>query len=92
MSRMSRETKLIFFALAFISFIQNVLMASNPAIELINTEVFPDKGLSLVQAVSQSSFFILVVVSMISATAISRGLMTKKGAITMSDVFRKREE
>ena len=60
MAKMSRQTKLMFIAVTFISIVQNPLMAATPAIDLIHTEVFPTYSLSTIQSVTQSSFFILV--------------------------------
>ncbi|NLT14985.1 MAG: MFS transporter [Clostridiales bacterium] len=79
--KLDKKKKLLMWTILIIALVQMPALALTPAINLIQTQVFPAHTLAEVQTALAWTNLVSPVVSIIVAFFINRGLFTKKGVV-----------
>lgn len=79
--KLDRHKKLLMWTILIIALVQMPALALTPAINLIQTQVFPDKTLAQVQTALAWTNLISPLTSIVAAFFINRGIFTKKGVV-----------
>jgi MFS family permease len=79
--KLDGKKKLLMWTILIIALVQMPALALTPAINLIQTQVFPEHTLAEVQTALAWTNLVSPVVSIIVAFFINRGLFTKKGVV-----------
>ena len=88
MSRVAKPKRVLMWTIFFVAMMQMAQVAVAPAIDMINTTVFPGSSLSLIQTVMSSLPSILsVLAGIISSVLIGFGVLSKKGALVAGLFF-----
>lgn len=81
MSTVTPKNRLLFFTFMCISFLQMVPYALTPGIAKINAEVFPELPLSTIQTAMTLPSLLAMVMAIVSAWIVEKGLLTKKAMV-----------
>lgn len=81
--KLDRKKTLLMWTILSIALVQMPALALTPAINMIQTQVFPEKTLAQVQTALAWTNLVSPVVSIIVAFFINRGIFTKKGVVVV---------
>jgi MFS family permease len=87
MSAMPKQKKILAVAVLSTALIQMCFFALTPAIARIQNEVFPYLSLSQIQTVMMAPSIISLVVSLIAAFLVNKGLISKKSVVVLGLLF-----
>ena len=83
----NKKQSVLMWTLLVIALVQMPMLALTPAINLIQTQAFPDKTLAQIQTVLGLTNLVSVATSIVAAFLINRGKATKKSAVVFGLVM-----
>lgn len=83
MFKVARERRLLMWTMLLIAIVQMPHIALMPAIDLIQSNVFPDKSVATIQTVMSLPNLISIFSGVFSAFLISRGILSKKTVVLL---------
>jgi MFS family permease len=79
--KLDKSKKLLMWTILLIALIQMPALALTPAINLIQTQIFPERSLAEVQTALAWTNLVSPVMSIVAAVFINKGIFTKKGVV-----------
>jgi MFS family permease len=81
--KQDKKKKLLMWTILIIALVQMPALALTPAINLIQTSVFPDKSLAQVQTALAWTNLVSLLMTVVAMVFINRGIFTKKGVVVV---------
>ena len=81
MSKLTKKQKALMWTILIVALVQMPNLALSPAIDTIQTKAFPDRTLAEIQTVISSLNLVSLIMSVIAAFLINKGVISKKFAV-----------